>query len=377
MILSALKPDCELHKNAIQLMYAIHARGRVCCNEGHCSYPPPAQANQLGSVWADCDLSKVVGITSMFVPVEWIHAHGLRAVLVIPQISAWCSSVCAGRCTAAVAMVEARQEGIPTVFVATCDQLRRAFDHWRIPGEEGFLLNVPITRSEVAVEYFTSELERLSDWLCGLGGTKPNRVRLLQSIGAYVRFWQTLSLHQSNASASAVVAFIREAIGEPGLGAGPWQALECAGQQRGPVIGIVSGHLTDVHLQIFREIESAGFRTRLLCADPVPVAELLAEAPWADCKTPADLARIHLEYTPHFVARPNARFHRMLWRLAQERAISGVLVLRTAWCDLLEPEPITIREQTGLHACQVMLGCEPEPAGHAIGRIAAFVEMFK
>ncbi len=132
-----------------------------------------------------------VFLTSPWVPAEWIRAHGLepRGIWSSRDLVLESLPLAAGACSFANAVVRLadRQAGSAVVFTTHCDQLRRGFDS--VTGSASsriFLFNLPVTwQTPVAARIFTSELERLGQFLVGLGGHTPMSEELTQILADY------------------------------------------------------------------------------------------------------------------------------------------------------------------------------------------------
>ncbi|MEX0774174.1 MAG: 2-hydroxyacyl-CoA dehydratase family protein [Phycisphaeraceae bacterium] len=139
---------------------------------------------------------------SVYIPPEWIVAHGFAPCRLTPQAPAQTTRSYDGCCSWARAFVEqaSTSKSVAAVVVATiCDQMRRASE-WLsgdAPAPGGapecaaasaagscppvMLLHVPATwQTAAAQRYYRDELCRLGDLLARLGGVAPNPGRLAQ-----------------------------------------------------------------------------------------------------------------------------------------------------------------------------------------------------
>jgi benzoyl-CoA reductase/2-hydroxyglutaryl-CoA dehydratase subunit BcrC/BadD/HgdB len=160
---------------------------------------------------------KALAYSSPFVPAEWIAAHGLRPMRLIPLrqspppragatwnrqglcpfAQAFCEDV-ANACGTAF-QAQAGKPVLPddlagAVLTTTCDQMRRAAESLQAQvGFPVFLMNVPATwQSPTAAAIYLDELARLGRFMVRLGGHAPTDADLADTTRAYERARQAV-----------------------------------------------------------------------------------------------------------------------------------------------------------------------------------------
>ena len=150
-------------------------------------------------------MTRSIIYSSPFVPVEWIAAHGMRPVRLIPRSAMRTPTVgrSFGVCPFARAFaheVLSLEEEAAVVFATTCDQMRRAADLVEANSElPVFLMNVPATwRTVSAQRLYLDELKRLGRFLVRLGGKPPSGDELASIMLHYDS--ARLGIHESRTS---------------------------------------------------------------------------------------------------------------------------------------------------------------------------------
>ena len=132
--------------------------------------------------------------TCPYVPIEWVRAHGLEVMRLMPKCSSREGAVSEreGMCPFAAAFAEEaikNKEEWAIVVTTGCDQMRRVFDLiYAEFGSACFLMNVPSTWQQAsAKKLYEDELKRLSRFLVGLGGEAVSNEKLSGIMEEYNR----------------------------------------------------------------------------------------------------------------------------------------------------------------------------------------------
>lgn len=319
-----------------------------------------------------------VTATCPYVPPEWIAAHGLRPMRILPSLTRREELVraTAGLCPYARAFMNSlanppRPDA--AVFTTVCDQMRRAAEVFADQsGLPTFLMNVPSTWATASsLDLYVDELRRLGRFLVNLGGAAPRPDELARVMLDY----------------DAVRTRLREARG--GLGprqyAEAWAQLDRSAQlpgdwpaEQAPAhavpLALVGGPMLREQLQVFDLVERYGGRIVLTA---IAGGELTAPAPFdADrlAREPlTELARAYHENIPHPMRRPDTQLHEWLQREIEQAGPRGILFQRYLWCDLWHVELARIKEWTSLPVLDMDIGDE-DTGTRFSGRIQAFIE---
>jgi benzoyl-CoA reductase/2-hydroxyglutaryl-CoA dehydratase subunit BcrC/BadD/HgdB len=236
-------------------------------------------------------------------------------------------------------------------MTTTCDQMRRAFD---VVAERAtvrvFLMNVPRTwKTVTARRLYLGELERLSDFLVHVGGTKPTNDYLAE-----------------------VMRGDRWAEAHP-------TAYPTGHPTTHPAlpVALVGGPMRREDLALFDLIQEYGGFVALDATEggeagrPRPFdRRRLGDEPFLE------LADAYFDGIADLSRRPNDGFYEWLCRLLRERDIRGAIVHRYPWCDLWHAEVERIRQSTGLPVLDLDAGGDDTPDnGRRRTRIGAFMEM--
>jgi benzoyl-CoA reductase/2-hydroxyglutaryl-CoA dehydratase subunit BcrC/BadD/HgdB len=368
-----------------------------------------------------------VFFTSPWVPAEWIKAHGLepRGIWFAPQFAFDSLPLSAGLCAfahAAVRLAEKERESA-VIFTTHCDQLRRGFDAVASPAlAPVFLFNLPATwQTPVGRQIFISELERLGDFLAGLGGHAPSCGELLETMTHYGlarerlrgaaagcagrRYAEAVSrFHWDGSCPPAGDPFFRSQEGPSPRGLVPvaliggplprsqWDLLDIIERAGGRVVlnGTEAGERSlqpAFPLEALRAAlapgapgtpPSRGARGRLEADEEVEGRQSAAIPPAskAGCK-PAlleALTRAYIEGCVDVFQRPNTRLYAWLKERLAARGVRGIVLWHYVGCDLWRAEAQPLREAFGL---PVLLLDADEAAGGSlriVGRIEAFLE---
>jgi hypothetical protein len=239
-------------------------------------------------------------VTSPWVPVEWIAAHGFMPRGVWSLAGATSGAVAEGVCAFAhgARCLAETQPQTPVIFTTACDQMRRAADAFQ-PSAAGrsFLFNLPATwQSPAARRLYHAEVERLGKFLQPLGGKAPTSGGLAAAIHRYeatrARLWQVVEGESARDTARALACLwggttLARSAAVPAAGAGgvsPPEAVPggtpgkpagedaCAtapaAQLHRVALALVGGPLTASQWGLFDLIESAGGCVVLNATEP-------------------------------------------------------------------------------------------------------------
>ncbi len=139
----------------------------------------------------------VIGFACAYTPLPLIHAAGFAPYRILPNVD--CPDQ-AGRllhdnlCPHVKRVLDRAMSGmIPdlkgTVFMNSCDSMRRLYDAWKtVRGDMNIaLVDLPAVATNASIGFFRDELERLSQTLEQWGGTAIDDAALAGSIALYDR----------------------------------------------------------------------------------------------------------------------------------------------------------------------------------------------
>ena len=286
-------------------------------------------------------------------------------------------------------------EGDPesaVVFSTHCDQLRRGYDGLGSPRRR-FLFNLPATwQTPAARHLFDSELDRLSGFLRGLGGSEPaegvleallakadrDRGRLLAAAGR-------LSAREFAEAAARFhwdgeVQFRADDLGaeQEGRKADTSNRGPAAGAGTVPV-ALVGGPLPRGQWRLLDALEDAGARVVLNATEAGERSLCLPSSRGGDdpATPPAvrqRLGQICLDRMIDVFQRPNTRLYHWLEGRLKARRARGIVLWAYVGCDLWRAEAQSLREAFGLPV--LVLDADEVANGWArlTSRLAAFVE---
>jgi len=135
---------------------------------------------------------KKVLYSSPWIPAEWIAAHGMEPVRIIPRYrsGSGLAGIEEGACPFMRQFVRdacAERRAAAIVLTTSCDQMRRAGDLIRNECRRPvYLFHVPATCGTAnSRAIFSDELRRLGDFLVSRGGNRPRRVTLRRIFEEY------------------------------------------------------------------------------------------------------------------------------------------------------------------------------------------------
>ncbi len=302
---------------------------------------------------------KSAGYISPFVPSEWIAAHGVRPVRVVPEAEDRGSPAAPeGLCPFAAAVRSFRETaGVDVLILATtCDQMRRLADVMDPGGPPVFLLDVPATWQRAASHrLYRSELVRLGVWLVEHGAVCPPAGRLVEAM-------EEAEAARMRGLAEARAGLRRSAGG----GAG------------GVPLMLLGGPLTRLDERIVARVEAAG---GAIVVDGTEQGERtwprrfdrrrLRREPFEE------LADAYFGSIPDIFRRPNAPLFDWVRQAVRTHGIRGALTIAHRWCDLWRAEIPRLREAAGVPLLALDPGA-PDAAGPSLAtRIEAFLEVVR
>jgi benzoyl-CoA reductase/2-hydroxyglutaryl-CoA dehydratase subunit BcrC/BadD/HgdB len=328
-----------------------------------------------------------------FIPVEWIAAHGLEPVRVMPRADGGRGGAgpAFGVCTyvrAFIAEVVCDPRASAVVMTTLCDQMRRAAELVsRECDTPVFLMNVPSTwQTPGAHRLYRDELERLGRFLVGLGGRAPSGDELVGVMLEYDARRSALRAAGGHLPArryaEAIAAF--HARGElPGDLFPPAQrpGSHAASPQEGHRVplALIGGPMVRQDLMLFDLVERSG---GCIVLNGTETGERMLPAPLDRRQVRDDplmeMTRAYFGTIPDVSRRPNSELYAWLGRNLRERGARGLVFRRHVWCDLWHAELHRVKEWANVPVLDLDDGdgAEAAPARLA-GRIEAFLEMLR
>jgi benzoyl-CoA reductase/2-hydroxyglutaryl-CoA dehydratase subunit BcrC/BadD/HgdB len=318
---------------------------------------------------------KTVGYTCPFVPPEWIAAHGLSPVRLVPDGEA--APVRMGLCPYARGLggAAAGRDDLDAVIVTTvCDQMRRLAERVADDGMDTFLMHVPATwQTPAAGRLYADELRRLGRFLVARGGQTPDDAKLAEMMGAYDDARTALR----DARASLAPRRFAEALTE----LDPGRPFEAPSEDRaagGVPLALVGGPRRQRDFAIFDLVDRFGGRIVL---DATEGGEMTLPASFDRNRMQADpldeLVAAYFGSIPHAFRRPNGGLYEYLGRQLAERGAAGILYCRFVWCDTWAGELGRLSEWTDLPVLHVEVGDDDHAAARTASRIEAFLETLR
>lgn len=317
--------------------------------------------------------------TSPYVPAEWVAAHGLEPVRVMPSRALRAPVVLekAGVCPFVRSFVSdalARPDPAAVVMTTVCDQMRRAFDVvTRVSARPAFLLNVPTTWQSVAARrLYLDELERLSGFLVRAGGVRPSDERLIEVMlrcDDKERLNSRMGFSPCGGFSSAEIQHgLKPILRGSTRGARPHPPIPVA---------LVGGPLCREDSVVFELIAEVGGCVALDATESGLAGmrrafdrRRMREGPLLE------LADAYFDGIRDVSRRPNDEFYLWLRRELSESEIRAVIVCRHLWCDLWHAEVERLREKSGLPVLDLDAGeADAMDSGRNRTRIGAFMEM--
>lgn len=333
-----------------------------------------------------------VFVTSPWIPLEWIAAHGLEPRGAWFGQASQLSAVPEGVCAFAQRMANLADAhpDAAVVFTTACDQMRRSADEVRArTNARAFLFNLPATwQTPPARRLYHGELERLGRFLETLGGRSPTDADLESVIAACESRRASVRKMLVGGSARQVAEALADYLGgsEPGTSRSGGSAERrhfqphdsaalCldAATPRVP-LALVGGPLLPSQWTLFDTIESAGGSVVLNATEP---SERTLLPPLRQSSARSSFEKLADHYFDHAVDvfhRPNSRLYDWLRPRLRDRRVRGIVLWVHIGCDLWRAEAASLREAFGLPV--LALDAHEVHAGglRDASRLAAFIE---
>lgn len=287
-----------------------------------------------------------VAYCSPFVPAELIAACGLSPCS-FSSFSYGANSEQAyegfcGFCQTYMNALTRQSDLAGVIFATTCDQMRRTYDLFTNASQiPSFLLNVPATTTDTAVELFENELHRLRQTLSQWSGYTPGNDEIA---GLLMK-----SGHVSQAPSP------------------------CNGRTRLAVLGSPAGSLVqslqDAIRQAGGDIVLNATETAIACEPGGMDQNLVKTSPLKA------LSKAYIRGIPSIHQRPNTAFYDWLKKKADSLKIDKVILLRCLFCDLWNAEKATIQKFLNIPVLMLTPDTSPELSGSTLTRLQAFLEM--
>lgn len=349
------------------------------------------------------------GLSSFFVPPEWVAAHGFRPERLVPEgpVAEACIICSEGICPYARAMAAAAMttDLRTVIFAPICDQQRRMAE-WTANRRAGvFLFHVPrVVPNENSRRYFRSELERLGRFLVGAGGQAPEREFLIETMRRFDAARGRLRLAAEalragqaqiapRALADAFATFHQ--TGDPDCaavakGLRPSVRAEIApkpeatsrrifpkGHARAfgrPRLALVGGPLFASDRMLFDWIAMAGGDVVLdgtengerTLAPPLDTVHLVSDPV-------EELVRAYYDSIPDVTRRPNDGLFAWVREAVRAHKIDGVILRHHVWCDQWTAEASRLGDAAGVPILTVDSSGRPDARMRT--RVEAFVEL--
>ncbi len=318
-----------------------------------------------------------VAATCPYVPLEWIAAHGLRPVRVVPSATCRTESVraTAGLCPYARACANALPDGPrpgAAVFTTACDQMRRLAEVFADRSDlPTFVMNVPATwQTPAALDLYTDELRRLGRFLVGAGGTAPKADDLVGVMRAYDAARERLQAARDTLTPRQYSEAWAQFDPEAAL---PAPSPDALGPADAVPLALAGGPMLQEQFGLFDLVERLGGRIVLTAVEG---GRLTAPGPFDPDRIARDpLAELARAYhaVPHPMRRPDTPLGQWLDREMEAAAPRGILFLRYLWCDLWHVALARLKERTALPVLDMDIADHDVPARLA-GKVQAFIE---
>lgn len=323
---------------------------------------------------------RTILVTSPHVPREWIEAHGFMPRRSVPMLELAEGDVppAQGMCHymwRSVLETNMREDAVATIFTTICDQMRRAPEYCRRPQGSMFLFHVPKAWSEpAAFEYYLSELQRLSVFLCQLGGRAPAGDELMEVMFSSEQKRQSLLELKSRLSARQLSELLMRFHSDGTIDPGSCPVKSDKGSIP---VAMIGGPLTKDDYSLFDEVEKAGGR---IVIDGTENGERTLPSRFDPSMTRIaplrELGRAYFMGIPDVFRRPNDALFEWLKNVTTSHSVRGIILVRQLWCDLWHAEVYRIREMSRLPVLDI------DSDGRSIvgrnrTRIEAFMELLR
>lgn len=321
----------------------------------------------------------VVCYASSFIPPEWIAAHGLRPLRLLPgddtgQDGPVNRHEREGLCAYA-ADIAARATDRIMIFATTCDQMRRLADSTARDKGNTLLMHVPATWDTTdTAAYYQSELIRLGRYLERIGGRTPSNSDVIAQMERYEAGREQLMARRGHLSAREHIALASRFFQSGKL---PPLAGAASPLRSGIPLMLLGSPLRPADLDILDQIESAGGR---IVVDATDTGEREWPRPFDRTKMQTDpfseLADAYFGNIPAVFRRPNeALFTWLQQKTFMPPHLRGVVFVTHPWCDLWKAELPRLHDALSVPILHLALGGSIAAHESRATRIEAFLEM--
>ncbi len=317
--------------------------------------------------------SAFVDLTCSYVPVEIIRAAGFTPRRWLPTPVGAGGGLPQSLCSYARAC--AAGSGTAAVFTTCCDGMRRCYDLRATRGDRVFILDLPRTAHDAAVTYFARELQRLGDWLAGLGGQAVTP----KSLAAAVDMESGRRQHLLRRTTGAARAVERYGVYLESLATSPYQATAygtdaaAPGPGEGPPVLVTGTCPPDPGF--VAAVEESGLRPAGL--DFCTVIRGFAEPPLGEGGDPwLALARGYLAKPPCPRTADRARRRAYLEQLLDQTGARGVVAYGFKFCDHTAYD-LGLWRTVCRHRGLPLLYLEGEYGAHAPGQFLTRLHAFR
>lgn len=314
-------------------------------------------------------------LTSPWIPVEWVRAHGLDAqgIWFAEKFRQAVPPLSAGTCAFAESVVQfaGSRAGAAFVFTTACDQLRRGFDEVFFRDAAGvFLFNLPATQTPAARRIYHAEMERLGQFLQGVGGAAPPPEKLQAEMAVADQVRRSLRAAAPSAEPGSFVRAIARFYAD-----GSFSSPAPARPEGRVPLAMIGGPLSRADWPLFDAIETAG---GLVVLNATDTGERILCPAFQECKDPfASLADGYFDNLADVFQRPNARLYSWLKPRLLARRVRGLVLWCFTSCDLWRAEMQTLRETFRLPLLLLEVDGGTGLSARDANRLQAFVETLK
>jgi len=143
-------------------------------------------------------------------------------------------------------------------------------------------------------------------------------------------------------------------------------------------LALIGGPLLAEDAPFLEAIEKAGGR---IVVDASEGGERTLPAPADRCHLKDDpldeLVRIYFDTIPDVFRRPNTLLHEWLGVHLSAHSVRGIILRRYAFCDLWHAELYRLRKWSDVPVLEIDAAAEEGESSRALGRVEAFLEMFR
>lgn len=302
-------------------------------------------------------MRKKVIYTSSHIPPEWIEAHGLEAIHIVPEFTnSQPIEEAEGLCAFMRAFYNslAKHNPIGVITTSVCDQMRRGYDLYReLSTTPIFLFNQPALWQRTShIKLYVEELRKMSTFLQSIGGTVPNNCTLRDTMLRWEsrRAGEILSLQNDQYS------------------------LQNVGNQPQFKVGLIGGPLISNLWQLTDQLVQRGgeavFDLTEFSVEKAPTSYDRREL---RANSFMHMAEKWFESNHSIYQRPNTRFYTKLKEKMESTKPDALILIRWIWCDFWHAETNRIEEFTKLPQLSIDVNDNDAYARNKT-RIEAFIE---